>query len=75
MAACAIGGRWCGVPVTRCKSVGLFSEDDRDEDREIRRGQPADYPAFEIPSTSLYPTPHTVTIVAVEFMRLSLRRS
>jgi hypothetical protein len=31
MAACASGGKWCGLRVTPCKSVGLFSEDDSDE--------------------------------------------
>jgi RecA-family ATPase len=31
MAACASGGKWCGLPVAPCKSVGLFSEDDGEE--------------------------------------------
>jgi len=31
MAAAAAGAPWCGMPVTPCKSVGLFSEDDSDE--------------------------------------------
>ena len=31
MAACATGGKWCGLPVTPCKSIGLFSEDDTSE--------------------------------------------
>lgn len=31
MAATALGTEWIGLPVEQCASVGLFSEDDRDE--------------------------------------------
>ena len=31
MAATALGSRWCGLPVEPCASLGLFSEDDKDE--------------------------------------------
>ena len=31
MASAALGLPWCGVPVTPCKSVGIFSEDDANE--------------------------------------------
>lgn len=31
MAATALGEKWCGLPVEQCPSIGLFSEDDKDE--------------------------------------------
>ena len=31
MASTALNSRWCGIPVTPCNSIGLFSEDDATE--------------------------------------------
>jgi RecA-family ATPase len=31
LAACALGKTWLGAPVRRCKAIGVFCEDDRDE--------------------------------------------
>jgi RecA-family ATPase len=31
LVACALGQRWLGLPARRCKVVGVFCEDDRDE--------------------------------------------
>ena len=31
MASTALSSRWCGIPVTPCNSIGLFSEDDATE--------------------------------------------
>ena len=45
LAACATGHDWFGLPVLRCKAIGVFAEDDQDE---LARRQEAINRAFDI---------------------------